>query len=155
MLILIGNIIRNNNKLLLLLLSSSSLSHRHHHHSVRCSVMWLLCYSTSSMVAMPKLKWSDYCKGPDLIPCGTRKSFFPSTSAFPYHHYSTNGPYSCLIHLQLMLCSLCTVLLNESLLYLFLSSLPEIFFSTLHIELIFIFALFPGFQTLLAPTSAG
>jgi len=37
----------------------------------------------------------------------------------------------------------------------FLSSLPEIVFSTVHIKLIFIFALFPGFQTLLAPTSAG
>jgi len=54
-----------------------------------------------------------------------------------------------------MLCSLCTVLLNETLPYLFLSSLPELFFPTVHIELIFIFALFPGFQILLAPTSAG
>jgi len=37
--------------------------------------MWLLRYSTSLVVAMPKLKWSDYYKGPDLIPRGTRKSF--------------------------------------------------------------------------------
>ena len=93
---------------------------------------------------------------PRFNPTWHWEKFSLGTSAFPSHHYSTNGPYFYLTHLQLMLCSLCTVLLNETLPYLFLSSLPELFFPTVqHIELIFIFALFPGFQILLAPTSAG
>ena len=68
-------------------------------------------------------------------PMWHQEKFSLGTSAFPYHHYSTNGPYFYLIHLQLVLCSLCTALSNETLPYLFFSSLPELFFSTVHIEL--------------------
>lgn len=89
--------------------------------------MWLFCYSTSSVVAMPKLKWSDYCRGPCLIPCSTRTSFSLGTSVLPCHHYSTNGPCSYVIDLQLMLCSLHTALLYTTLPYLFLSSLYRIY----------------------------
>jgi len=56
---------------------------------------------------------------PRFNPTWHQEKIFLSTSASPYHHYSTNGPYSYLIHLQLMLCSLCTVLLNETPVYFF------------------------------------
>ena len=92
---------------------------------------------------------------PRFNPTWHQEKFSLGTSAFPYHHYSTNGPYSYPIHRQLMPCGLCTALLNETLPYLCLTSLPELFFSRVRTELILIFASFPGFQILLAPTSAG